>query len=67
MYAIRSYYELAKIEKDYAVVQKKLNNEGFLANAPADVVAKEREKLAVMDEKRGKLQGLKDRLKSAMG
>ncbi len=59
--------ELAKIEKDYAVVQKKLNNEGFLANAPAEVVDKEREKLAVMDEKRAKLQGLKDRLKDAMG
>ncbi|EPR43940.1 Valyl-tRNA synthetase [Desulfovibrio sp. X2] len=58
--------ELGKIEKDYAVVQKKLNNEGFLANAPADVVAKERDKLAVMDEKRDKLQKLKDRLKSVM-
>jgi len=59
--------ELGKIEKDYTVVQKKLNNDGFLANAPADVVQKEREKLTAMDEKRDKLNALRERLVSVMG
>ncbi|WP_029896391.1 valine--tRNA ligase [Desulfohalovibrio reitneri] len=59
--------ELGKIEKDYAVVQKKLNNEGFLANAPESVVQKEREKLAAMDAKRSKLEKLRERLEESMG
>ena len=36
--------ERAKAEKDLASIEKKLSNEGFLAKAPASVVAGEREK-----------------------
>ncbi|MDB6060628.1 MAG: valine--tRNA ligase [Verrucomicrobiaceae bacterium] len=38
--------EIEKIEKELAKLEGKLNNADFTARAPADVVAKEREKLA---------------------
>ena len=58
--------ELAKLAKDLDGVQRKLANEGFTAKAPAEVVEKEREKAAALAEKRGKLQSLQERLRSAM-
>ncbi|MHC1728667.1 MAG: valine--tRNA ligase [Syntrophobacteraceae bacterium] len=36
--------ELVKLEKEFGVTQKKLSNEDYLDKAPADVIAKEREK-----------------------
>jgi len=44
-----------EIEKYIKVLQNKLNNDKFAKNAPADVVAKEREKLAEAQEKLNKL------------
>ena len=38
--------ELAKLDKDIAFVEGKLNNPKFTDKAPADIIAKEREKLA---------------------
>lgn len=37
--------EIAKLENDCAISEKKLSNEGYIAKAPAEVVALEREKL----------------------
>ncbi len=37
--------ELAKVEKEVAICEKKLSNEKFVANAKPEVVAKERERL----------------------
>ncbi len=41
----------AALEKDIARTSGKLNNQGFLAKAPEDVVQKEKEKLAQFEEK----------------
>ena len=44
--------ELEKLDKEISRLAKKLGNEGFLAKAPADVVAGEKEKLAGYEEKK---------------
>jgi valyl-tRNA synthetase len=51
--------EIARIEAEIARCQGKLGNERFVANAPADVVAQERQRLA---EFSGTLAGLKEQL-----
>ena len=43
--------ELASVEKDLARVRGKLGNPGFLGKAPADVVAKERDKEGELSQK----------------
>jgi len=48
--------ELAKVEKDLAVLQKKLGNESFVARAPAAVIAKDRERHAELETARAKLR-----------
>ncbi|MGV1099080.1 valine--tRNA ligase [Thiovibrio sp. JS02] len=48
--------EQAKVEADLARAQGKLRNEKFMANAPEEVKAKEREKVA---EQEGKLEKIK--------
>ena len=48
--------ELKKVEKDLAVVTKKLGNANFVDRAPEDVVRTERERLASLTDKRDKLQ-----------
>ena len=48
--------ELAKIETDRQIVQKKLANESFVTKAPPPVVAKEREKLSALEEKLARLK-----------
>ncbi len=47
--------ELAKLEKEFAMTQKKLSNEDYLDKAPAEVIAKERDKGARLGEKIEKL------------
>ncbi|WP_022661191.1 valine--tRNA ligase [Paucidesulfovibrio longus] len=59
--------KLAKLEKDLTGVEKKLANQGFVSNAPAEVVEKEKEKLAAMQEERDKLAALRGRIQSVMG
>ena len=43
--------ELAAVEKDIKIISGKLNNQGFVAKAPAAVVEAERAKLASAKEK----------------
>ena len=51
--------ELAAMEKDLQRAGGKLNNAGFLAKAPADVIAKERAKY---EELSGKIEAVKKRM-----
>ncbi|OQX25267.1 MAG: valine--tRNA ligase [Desulfobacteraceae bacterium IS3] len=55
--------EILKIANELTASSKKLSNEDFLSKAPADVVAKVREKNGVLIEKRQKLQSNLDRIK----
>ncbi len=57
--------ELAKVDKDLSAIRRKLENAGFLAKAPAEVVAKEQERAQVLEEKLGKMRELQSRLKAA--
>jgi len=47
--------QLQKLDKDRAAIEKKLGNEGFVARAPADVVQKDRERLAELGSAREQL------------
>jgi valyl-tRNA synthetase len=59
--------ELQKLNKDLDQTQRKLSNEDFLAKAPAEVVAKEKEKLAGWTEKLTKLKTHRERIRELMG
>jgi valyl-tRNA synthetase len=48
--------ELAKLDKETAPSKKKLANQGFLSKAPAEVVEKERAKLAEAEDKIARLK-----------
>ena len=48
--------EIAKIEKDIEFLSKKLENPSFVERAPADVVGKEREKMAEFASKKRVLE-----------
>jgi valyl-tRNA synthetase len=48
--------ELTKVTEEIARLHKKLSNEKFVANAPEEIVAAEREKLAEYQEQQAKLQ-----------
>jgi valyl-tRNA synthetase len=48
--------EIAKVEKDAELFEKKLANEAFVAKAPPEVLEKDRGKLAEAKEKLGILQ-----------
>ncbi len=63
--------ELVRVTKDHeklaALIEgkrKKLSNENFVARAPADVVEKEREQLAEMEERLAALASMADDLRS---
>ncbi len=59
--------EMEKLGKDLTQAQRKLENEDFLAKAPAEVVQKEKEKLQSWTEKLNKLKTHRERLKELMG
>jgi len=63
MEAARLDKEIAKISKELQGVSRKLSNEGFLGKAPADVIAKVKEKYAALTEKLEKLEAGKERIK----
>ncbi|NLY29987.1 MAG: valine--tRNA ligase, partial [Firmicutes bacterium] len=48
--------ELKATEQEIARAQGKLSNEGFVSKAPAEIVEKERQKLAALQEKEAMLQ-----------
>ena len=58
--------ELAKLEKDVAGVQAKLHNESFVSRAPAEVVARERERAEALLDNRAKLLALRERFREAL-
>ncbi|RLA93589.1 MAG: hypothetical protein DRG69_06825, partial [Deltaproteobacteria bacterium] len=49
--------ELRKVLQELEFVQRKLSNRAFLERAPREVVLKERQKAAELEELRGKLEG----------
>uniref|UniRef100_A0A7C3WHJ7 Valine--tRNA ligase n=1 Tax=Desulfobacca acetoxidans TaxID=60893 RepID=A0A7C3WHJ7_9BACT len=55
--------EMDKLSQELAQAQKKLANEDFLTKAPAEVVAKERERLQTCMEKLAKLKSHQKRLR----
>ena len=58
--------ELGKLDKQLTALNAKLSAPGFAGNAPADIVAAEREKLAGLEDAKAKLSELQERLKSAL-
>jgi valyl-tRNA synthetase len=57
--------ELAKLDGEIGRLEKKLGNEKFVANAPADVVAEQREKLVDYSTQKAKLAEALERLQEA--
>jgi len=58
--------ELGKLDKQLTALTGKLSAPGFANNAPADIVAAEREKLAGIEDAKAKLAELQERLKGAL-
>ncbi|OXY81139.1 valine--tRNA ligase [Oceanimonas doudoroffii] len=56
--------ELGKVQGEIKRLEGKLNNQGFVAKAPADVVAKEQEKLADYQATLAKLQQQQEQIAS---
>jgi valyl-tRNA synthetase len=54
--AARLQKEIARVTEEIARLHKKLSNEKFVANAPEEIVAAERDKLAEFQEQQSKLQ-----------
>jgi valyl-tRNA synthetase len=63
--AARLQKELAKVTEEIARLHKKLSNEKFVANAPEEVVAAEREKLAEYTESQARLATALERVRDA--
>jgi valyl-tRNA synthetase len=57
--------ELAKVEKDLATLTKKLSNADFVARAPAEVVAKDKERCAELEAAKRKLASALESFASA--
>jgi len=55
--------ELKKLDAELTTVAKKLENEGFLSKAPADVIEKVRQKQSDLLEKQQKIQTNLDKIK----
>ena len=58
--------EIAKLEKDVVGVNMKLSNESFVSRAPADVVARERERAEKLLDAKEKMQALRTRFAEAL-
>ncbi len=59
--------EVEKISKELTQAQRKLANEDFRRKAPAEVVAKEQERVQAWSEKLTKLQNHQQRIRELMG
>lgn len=53
--------ELAKLDKDYNMLSKKLANKQFIERAPAEVVAKDKARVEEITEAKAKLEELKEK------
>ncbi len=58
--------ELAKLQKESSQSEKKLANEDFLRKAPAEIVAKEKDKIAVLGKKMEKLSNQARKIREMM-
>ncbi len=59
--------EISKLEPELARTQNKLANDAFLSRAPADIVAKEKDKLERLGGKLDKLQAQLEKVKKISG
>lgn len=59
--------EISKLEPELARTQNKLTNNAFLSRAPADIVAKEKDKLERLGGKLDKLQAQLEKLTKLSG
>ncbi|MEK7679447.1 MAG: class I tRNA ligase family protein, partial [Deltaproteobacteria bacterium] len=59
--------ESEKLSSEYGAVEARLSSSGFAAKAPAEVVEKERARLAALSEKMAKLASSLERIKSLYG
>ncbi len=57
--------EISKLDREVAVFEKKLSNQGFIAKAPPEVVEENREKKRAAEEARGKVQDALSRIEAA--
>jgi valyl-tRNA synthetase len=55
--------ELTKIEKEHALVSRKLSNDSFLEKAPPEIIAKEKRKRQDLGEKQEKLHASLNRIR----
>ena len=55
--------EITKLNTELAKVAKKLENDGFLSKAPADVIEKVKQKQSALLEKQQKIQSNLDKIK----
>jgi len=55
--------EIAKVAKDIEVFSKKLENPSFVDRAPAEIVAKEKEKLAEVTDKKAVLEASLEKIR----
>jgi len=60
---LRLEKEISKLGTELTKVAKKLENEGFLSKAPADVIEKVRQKQSTLLEKQQKIQTNLDKIK----
>ncbi|MGM0554459.1 MAG: valine--tRNA ligase [Pseudomonadota bacterium] len=56
--------EIAKLDKNLEQSEKRLSNESFVARAPADVVQKERDRVAEMHATRDQLTAQRERIRA---
>ena len=59
----RLYKDLEKVGKEMGFIQSKLDNKDFLTKAPPEIVRKQREKMASLEEIRSKIESQIDALK----
>ncbi len=58
--------EIAKMDKDLEGIVKKLSNESYVERAPAEVVQKDRDRAAEINDARTKLEALRARFQEAL-
>ncbi len=58
---------IAKIRDNHSKISKKLSNENFVKNAPPDVVAQDRERIADFERQLASLEAQLERVRSLKG